>query len=244
MAAPIREIIHPAIDPVLFSPSGAPHSPSSVLFVGTLTTATRYKGLATLLHAIRILRTRGVPAVLEVVGDGDDLRRYQEMARQLGIDAHVTFSGMLRGQSLVDAYRRNAVLAVPSVHDNFPTVALEAMACGRPVVASDVGALRDLVIDGQTGFIVPAADPGALADRLADIVSGGDVASRMGREGRRFVESEATVEAQARRTLNVFERVLHRRNPRTLRVAVVAPHFPPRIGGVEMLRPESGASPP
>jgi glycosyltransferase involved in cell wall biosynthesis len=231
--APIREIIHPAIDPVLFSPAATPHSPSSVLFVGTLTKATRYKGLATLLHAIGILRTRGFPVALEVVGDGEDLRRYQEMASQLGIDPHVTFSGMLQGQRLVDAYRRNTVVAVPSIVDNFPTVVVEAMACGRPVVASDVGALRDLVIDGQTGFIVPAADPGALADRLADIVCGDDVASRMGREGRRLVSSEATIESQAHRTLNVLERVLHRRNPRTLRLAVVAPHYHPRIGGTE-----------
>lgn len=231
--APIREIIHPAIDPVLFSPAATPHSPPSILFVGTLTKATRYKGLATLLHAIGILRSRGVPVALEIVGDGEDLRRYQEMARHLGIDPHVTFSGMLRGERLVDAYRRNAVVAVPSIVDNFPTVVVEAMACGRPVVASDVGALRDLVIDGQTGFVVPAADPGALADRLADIVRRDDVASWMGREGRRLVSSEATIESQARRTLNVLERVLHRRNPRTLRVAVVAPHYPPRIGGLE-----------
>jgi glycosyltransferase involved in cell wall biosynthesis len=210
--APIREIIHPAIDPVLFSPAATPHSPSSVLFVGTLTKATRYKGLATLLHAIGILRTRGVPVALEVAGDGDDLRRYQEMARQLGIGPHVSFSGMLRGQLLVDAYRRSAVVAVPSSFDNFPIVAVEAMACGKPVIASDVGAMRDLVLDGQTGFIVPAGDPGALADRLADIVRGGDVASSMGREGRRWVLSEATIESQARHTLSVLERVVHSKN--------------------------------
>jgi glycosyltransferase involved in cell wall biosynthesis len=217
--APIREIIHPAIDPVLFSPAATPHSSASVLFVGTLTKATRYKGLAILLHSIGILRTRGVPVALEVAGDGEDLRRYQEMARQLGIAPDVTFSGMLRGQRLVDAYRRNTVVAVPSTYDNFPTVVVEAMACERPVVASDVGALRDLVIDGRTGFIVPAGDPVALADRLADIMRG-DIASGMGREARRWVVSEATIESQARRTLNVFERVLHRRNPRTTRLGV------------------------
>jgi glycosyltransferase involved in cell wall biosynthesis len=234
IAAPVREIVLPAIDPVLFSPDGVPHSPSSVLFVDTSTSKTCDKGLATLLHAIRILRNRGIPATLEVVGDSQHLLQYRDMARRMQIDGHVAFSGIPSGLGRVDAYRRNAVLAVPSGSDEVVTVALEAMACGRPVVATDDGALRDLALDGRTGLTVPAADPAALADRLADIVSVVDVASRMGREGTRFVSSAATVESQARRTLDVFERVLHRRDPRTLRVAVVAPHFPPRIGGVEM----------
>jgi glycosyltransferase involved in cell wall biosynthesis len=231
--APIREIIHPAIDATLFCPGGAPESEFAVLFVGTLTAATRYKGLETLLNAIRIMRVRGIRARLEVVGDGEDRPRYQRMARELQIDDWVTFAGMRHGHDLVEAYRRNAVLAVPSVFDNFPTVALEAMACGRPVVASDIGALADLVIDGKTGFRVPPADPDALADRLATLLGRGEYLAQLGSEGRRFVLSGATIEAQARHTFEVFRRVLDRRDVDTVRVAVVAPHYPPRVGGVE-----------
>ena len=232
-AAPVLDIVHPAVDPQMFSPGGSADSPACVLFVGSLMEATAYKGLATLIDATKILRDRGVPVRLEVVGDGDARRGFEELVRVKGIESCVRFSGALRGPDLAEAYRRNAVLAIPSSFDNFPTVALEAMACGLPVVASEVGALPDLVGEGKRGYLVEPGNAGQLADRLADVISDPAQARRMGAQGRQFVLDKATVASQADRTMDVFTRAAGRRKAGVRNVAVVVPYYPPQVGGVE-----------
>jgi glycosyltransferase involved in cell wall biosynthesis len=226
------EVIYPAVDPELFSPGGSPER-LRVLFVATLSAAARYKGLTDLLDAVAILRDRGVPVVLEVVGDGDALATYKERACSNGISDYVIFSGSLVGRQLVEAYLRSAVVAVPSLFDNFPTVAVEAMACGRPVVATKVGALTELVVDGETGFIVPPGNPMALAGGLFDAMQDGKRAAYMGRNGRKHVLSRLSLTVQADRTMHIYQNVLARHAGEIIRVAVVTPYYPPRIGGVE-----------
>jgi glycosyltransferase involved in cell wall biosynthesis len=232
-AAPVLDIVHPAVDPQMFAPGGSPDSPACVLFVGSLMEATAYKGLATLIDATTILRDRGVPVRLEVVGDGDARRGFEELVGFKGIESFVRFSGALRGPELAEAYRRNAVLAIPSSFDNFPTVALEAMACGLPVVASEVGALPDLVEEGKRGYLVEPGNAGQLADRLADVISDPAQGRRMGAQGRQFVLDKATVASQADRTLDMFTRAAGRRKAGVRNVAVVVPYYPPQVGGVE-----------
>ncbi len=175
----------------------------------------------------------GVPVRLEVVGDGNARRGFEDLVRYKGIESFVRFSASAALLELAEAYRRNAVLAIPSTFDNFPTVALEAMACGLPVVASEVGALPDLVEDGKRGYLVEPGNAGQLADRLADVISDPAHGHRMGAQGRQFVLDNATVASQADRTLDMFARAAERRKAGVRNVAVVAPYYPPQVGGVE-----------
>ncbi|MBN2548958.1 MAG: glycosyltransferase [Anaerolineales bacterium] len=148
------------------------------------------KGIDTLIQAIAIMREQGVVVCLSLIGGGADSGgpenkeqiRLQEMRHQAGLTGMVAFLGK-RGQDTLPYYYSAAeAVVVPSHYESFGMVALEAMACGAPVVASQVGGLAFLVKDGVTGFTVPVDDPQALADTLIRLFQDPELRSRLGRQ--------------------------------------------------------------
>jgi D-inositol-3-phosphate glycosyltransferase len=160
-----------------------------LLWVGRLAPI---KGLDTLLDAVARLRARGQNVRLLVVGgDADEptggheasLRRRLE---QLRLGDAVRFVGPQPQSVLPLYYAASDVTVLPSYYESFGMVALEAMACGSPVIASRVGGLVTTIRDGVTGFLVPEGDVGALADRIESLVADGELRWRLGREGVRW----------------------------------------------------------
>src|SRR5206468_280465 len=154
--------------------------------------------------------------------------------RSLGLDGIVRFLGRLSGDDLVTAYRNAAVLALPSSNDSFPVVLLEAMACGLPVVSTKVGGIPGLVDDGRTGYLVAPGEWDALAERLGRIVDDPALAHRLGRTARDMAEGTLTCERQVDRTHRIFTAVIAGRpGEGSHRLAIVAPYFYPKFGGLE-----------
>jgi D-inositol-3-phosphate glycosyltransferase len=150
------------------------------------------KGLDTLLDTVARLREGGQEMRLLVVGgdadeptSGHETSLRQRIAR-LGLVDSVRFVGP-QPQSVLPLYYAAADLTVlPSYYESFGMVALEAMACGSPVIASRVGGLVTTVRDGVTGFLVPDGDVGALAERIETLVTDPELRWRLGREGVRW----------------------------------------------------------
>ena len=224
-------VITPGADLELFTASPVPAEPR-IVFAASLEHATAYKGLADLIRAIAKL-TADLPDLhLDVLGTGSAAGGYQELVRRMGLTGHVTFHGRLEGRALAAAYARARVLALPTHYDSFPTVIIEAMATGRPVVSTRVGGVPSLVTHGRDGLLVYAGDLSALAEALGQVLRSDPLARRLGTAGRKRVEQELSWARQADRTVEVFDRAVHAgRRIRT--VAIVAPYYPPKIGGVE-----------
>ena len=178
-------IIPPGVDLSRFYPIpadeakefiGVPPCEKMLLFVGRIEPL---KGIDTLIKALAIMRRENVFVCLSVIGgepDGGEevpnaeMSRLKSMLQEAGVGDLVTFLGK-RGQDTLPYYYSAAeAVVVPSFYESFGMVALEAMACGTPVVASQVGGLAFLVQDGVTGFTVPVDEPQALADRLIELV--------------------------------------------------------------------------
>lgn len=222
--------IPPGVDLRRFSASPVPAEPL-ILFAGSLDRATAYKGLPDLLHAVAAI-TQVLPEVrLEVAGDGSAAREYQRLAHRLGIADRVRFLGRLCGPELAEAYRRARVLALPTHYDSFPTVLVEAMASGRPVVSTRVGGIPSLVTEGGHGLLTDPGDNSGLTAALVRVLTDHQLAARLGAAGRDRVAGTLSWDRQADRTAEVFDRALARTRRRA--VAVVAPYYPPKIGGVE-----------
>ena len=157
-----------------------------VLYVGRIAPI---KGLETLLGAVARLRAQGSGLrVLIVGGEADEPREGHEAeirrgVEMLGLRDVVRFVGAQPQQTLRDYYVAADVTVLPSYYESFGMVALEAMACGSPVVGSRVGGLATTVRDGVTGFLVPDGDAGALAERIEMLVDDPDLRFRLGREG-------------------------------------------------------------
>ena len=150
------------------------------------------KGLDTLLDAVARLRTTGLAVRLLIVGgDADEPMSEHELSLRrrieaLGLADSVSFVGPQPQGVLPLYYAAADVTVLPSYYESFGMVALEAMACGSPVIASRVGGLVTTVRDGVTGFLVPEADVDALAERIAMLVADPDLRWRVGREGVRW----------------------------------------------------------
>jgi D-inositol-3-phosphate glycosyltransferase len=180
-----------------------------LLFVGRIEPL---KGIDTLMRAIAILK-RSMPELSEnlcvvIVGgakDNDERRQDTEMARlkqlgsELGLDDLVTFIGSRNQESLPYYYSAAEAVIMPSHYESFGMVALEAMACGTPVIASEVGGLAYLVQDGVTGFHVPDREPDELAGKMCLLLSNPDL--------RREMSAAATQHAQGYAWPTVADRI-------------------------------------
>jgi glycosyltransferase involved in cell wall biosynthesis len=120
-----------------------------------------------------------------VVGDGEERESLQAQAARLGLDERIRFLGRLDRGRIPQYFAACDLLVLGSLTEGSGNVALEAMASGRPVVATDSGGPPEYVSDGETGFVVPVADVAAMAERVRRLLDAPDLADALGRAGRR-----------------------------------------------------------
>jgi D-inositol-3-phosphate glycosyltransferase len=149
-----------------------------LLFVGRIQ---RLKGLEVLFRAFALLG--GLDARLLVVGglpssshEAREISRLEQLAARLGVAGRVSFVGAVSHERLPEYYAAADVTVMPSSYESFGLVAVESLACGRPVVATRIGGLRTIVHDGETGLLVPWRDPALFAEALGRVL--GDAALR------------------------------------------------------------------
>ncbi len=222
-------VIPPGVDVRRFRPIpkmearrvlGIPPERRYVLFVGRIEPL---KGLETLMRAVAIL-AQDCPtwtqdfAVVVIGGDPDatadaEMGRLQQLRAELGITDLVAFLGAKAQETLPYYYNAADVVVMPSDYESFGLVALEAMACGTPVIASDVGGLVYLVRDGETGLRVPRRQPIALARALDRLLRDEELRQRLGENGRRWAQRFAWP-IIADRIVDLYQEVLKLRRDR------------------------------
>lgn len=174
----------------------------SILFVGNLSPR---KQLHTLLLALAQMH---FPARLTVVGSEDVdpaySRRIHRLVTRLDLTQHVTFAGRVSDETLRTLYGQSHVLALPS-YEGFGITYLEAMARGRPVIASTAGAAHEIVTDGIDGFLVPPGDADLLAQRLDQLAADRDLLTTMGEQARLRYERQPTWQESGARFVRFVE---------------------------------------
>jgi glycosyltransferase involved in cell wall biosynthesis len=167
------------------------------LVVGVASNLEYWKGVDVLIDAAPAMRA---PVQLEVFGDGSLAGELERQAHEAGVDSR--FHGFVPDSR--SRLRELDVLVQPSRADNFPLAVLEAMAAGVAVVATRVGGVPELVVDGETGLIVEPEDPAALAEALDSLVADPARRRELGRRGRARVLDEFTPERMAHRTVALY----------------------------------------
>jgi D-inositol-3-phosphate glycosyltransferase len=222
------EIIPPGVDLTHFEPRpiararaqvGLAPDQKMLLFVGRIEPL---KAVDTIFDALSLLKTSR-PALLDrlvvniVGGDPNDLsaengemERLKALRANLGLEQVVAFLGAKDQTSLTGYYSAAEALIMPSDYESFGMVALEAMACGTPVIASEVGGLAFLVSDGANGYHVPVREPGALAERIERLLTTPGERDRLA-AGAIETAQAYSWEAIADRLLKVFEGVIEKK---------------------------------
>lgn len=129
-----------------------------LLAVSRMSRGDGYKGIDFVLEAVRLARNAGTSITLEIVGDGDDRTRLEDLTHRLGIQNVVTFRGRATDQALQDALSNSHVFVLPSKKEGFGLVYLEAMAAGLPCIAANHGGVPEVVEHGENGFLVEYGD--------------------------------------------------------------------------------------
>ena len=160
------------------------------------------KGQMHLLDAASRLRVRGTAVLVLLAGDGPDRERLASRVRRLGLGGVVSLLGFRRDVDALLAV--SDCVALPSLSEGLPNILLEAFAAGRPAVASAVGGVPELVCPGETGWLVPAGDPDALADALADCAADRQRCRSMGDRAQRMVRSQYGRERQVEQLTRIF----------------------------------------
>jgi glycosyltransferase involved in cell wall biosynthesis len=198
-------VILTGVDAGLFSPSPALEKSTDVVFVGRVLP---HKGVDKVIEALPPDRT------LDVVG-GTFHPEYMAVLKDLARGKQVRFLGELSGQALVDAYRRARAVVLPSLYrdrygNDYPVpellgqTLLEGMACGIPAICTDVAAMPEAVVDGETGFVVPPNDLEAMRRAIVTLSTDHALAARMGTAGRERMLTHFTWDAVVKRCLEAY----------------------------------------
>jgi glycosyltransferase involved in cell wall biosynthesis len=166
--------------------------PADRFVVGWIGRMTGIKRVSDVLLSFKRLLDHGVEATLCMVGDGPDREPAERQAKELGIAKHVLWVGYQRDVS--PYYDLFDALVLPSANEGTPVVAIEALAASRPVVATRVGGVPDVVADGEDGFLVGVGDVQGIADALARLARDPALRRRMGERGRELVVPRYRVE--------------------------------------------------
>ncbi|MDO9399802.1 MAG: glycosyltransferase family 4 protein [bacterium] len=167
----------------------------TILFVAGLDKAHHFKGLENLFQAIKILKNSlNIKFNLTIIGEGDLKDYYKNLAKDLEIDEIVNFLGQVDNDKLVDYYNYSDVFVLPSISQSeaFGLVLLEAMACAKPVIASNLPGVRGVFKNNIQGLLVEPKDVYDLAKKLKIILTNNNLARQMGQAGRKLVEDKYT----------------------------------------------------
>ena len=176
--------------------------PPRLLSVGRLV---HQKGLDLAMHALAGLKDREWEWV--IVGDGPQMNGLKSLAKKLGIDDRIVFSGWQSRDQLNDQYKQSNLFLFPSRHEGMPNAVLEAMASGLPVIASHIAGNEELVVNNETGLLMPSENVAALRDALEKLLDNVPLRKQMGGASRRRVEEHYSWDNTAQQYALLLERV-------------------------------------
>ena len=186
------EFVPIGVDTQLFHSQKAAEE-CDIFFLSLLDSFHRYKGLDVLLEAMQAVRIQLPEIRLAVGGSGELLKNYRHKAKALGLEKNVRFEGRVSQKRLLEIYNGCKLFVLPSIsaeQEGFGIVPLEAMACCRPVVVTDIVGVAEDVQKSGAGMVVEPGDRNALAQAIISILAEGKRAAIMGQAGRRLVEEK------------------------------------------------------
>lgn len=174
-----------------------------VLFVGR---TTKQKGMVYLIDA-----AKDINANVVFCTSAPDTKEVEDEIRQKleGTTNTLWINKLLKEEQYIELYSNASVFACPSIYEPFGIINLEAMACKTPVVASAVGGIKEVVVEGETGFFVEPAKPKQLAEKVNILLANKELAEKFGENGRKRVEKYFDWKMIARQTKKLYEEILH-----------------------------------
>jgi teichuronic acid biosynthesis glycosyltransferase TuaC len=203
MSAPVpAEVVYNGTDPSLFVPGPAREETPTVLIVGNLLAG---KGHELVLRAIVRLKDSHLGLQCRMIGEGADRDRFAALARDLGIGDRVHFLGRRSRSEVAEAMRNCTVFALPSRYEGLGCVYLEAMACGKPVIACWGQGIDEIIDHGSNGWLIPVDGLEELVQGLQALLGNAELRTRIGQAARQTIFDKLKLSHQAQKLVKIYE---------------------------------------
>ena len=179
---------------------------NGTMLVGTIGRLSPEKGLGDFLRAAQQVLMHRAHVKFVIAGDGPEKKPLQEMAEGLGLEKHVIFCG--HRQDVSQVYNALDIFVLSSLAEGLPIALLEAAFHAKPIIATSVGGIPEVVENNKTGILVPSHDPVQLGNRMLELLSDGGKAKTMGIAAKRRIETEFGCKSWIRAIEDVYEEVL------------------------------------
>ncbi|MGM7702940.1 glycosyltransferase [Pseudalkalibacillus sp. Hm43] len=198
------------VDTTRFSPKDHHNENRKTVTVGIVKGMEEKYGIEYLIKAFRYLKNQLTVEEfsnlhLKIVGDGPSLEYYKRLAKKYRLENTITFTGKVPHDQVPQVISDMDIFVVPSLIESFGVAAVEAQACGVPVIASDVGGLPEVVLDGKTGYIVPPKDPKAIAKKITQLMIDPALRKKMGEQGVQHIKQQYSWNQNAELMRTLYE---------------------------------------
>ncbi len=205
------EVIPCGVDTDLFRPIEGTKSTNTIFFLSVLDEFHRYKGLDYLLQAVNKVKSQ-IPDVKLIIGGQGKLQEYyRNITIRLGLEHNVEFHGFIRPDKIVEYYSNSNVFVLPSVsstQEGFGMVLLEALACGIPVISTEIVGIAQDVVDSNSGIVVTPRNVDQLSSAIIQLLDNADLAKNMGASGRKLVSKKYTWRNVAEKVEELYEGIV------------------------------------
>ena len=201
-AAVAARVVYNGTDPNLFAPGSAPDLTPTILIVGNLLVL---KGHELVLRAIHRVKDSYPGLQCRIIGEGAERNRFASLARDLGISGQVHFAGRRSRFEVAEAMRNSTVFALPSRYEGLGCVYLEAMACGKPVIACQAQGIDEVVDHGINGWLIPVDGLEELVQGLQVLLGDAGLRARIGQTARQTILDKYTLSQQAGNLVKIYE---------------------------------------
>lgn len=213
-------LIPPGVDLKKYSPGKSssiykrfniPLKSKIILFVGAMNKGHAHKGVDVLLKSFKRVLEYQDDAYLVLAGSGNMIEEYRKLSKDLEILKNTVFTGFIDEKTLINLYKNSYMLILPtiSIAEGFGMVLIEANACGRPVIGSNIGGIKYVIRDGENGLLVPPKDVEKLAGSIIKLLSNENLANKMSEMGRKMVEIDYTWEKSSIITEKLYKDILN-----------------------------------
>jgi glycosyltransferase involved in cell wall biosynthesis len=209
------EVIYRGTDTQLFKPLdinlklkrqlGLPDNSVVIVFVGWLV---KRKGVSDLLNAFGMVATKFPQAYLLIIGEGPERENLRSLSRIMGIDKRVIFTGVVKNEEIPSYHSITDVMVFPSYAEGLPNAVVEAVACGKPVVATNVGGIPEVITPGINGFLITAGDVKTLSSNIIQILTNTTLRKQMGRMSRQIAETRFNASKNAESLSDLFRQII------------------------------------
>ncbi len=176
----------------------------NILYAGRID---REKGVFDLIECAKSICNQRSDVSFIIAGYGRDINKMKQKIKKIRLEEKFKFLGQIKKNQMIKLYQNSSLFILPSYHEGLPTVLLEAMSCGLPIIATDVRGNRELISDGENGLLIPPNDPKKMAETIINLLEDEKLIERLGKNARKTIIENYTWDKVYNNFLKCYESV-------------------------------------